>query len=329
MPELPEVETVRDGLERHIIGATITRATVLREYSVRRHLLGPEHFVGQVAGQVVTYAARRGKFLWLGFEGCDDVLVAHLGMSGQLLVRDAEPTVDSQHAGNTQPAGDSQAAIVAAAPVHPHLRVRFDLDHPAGKRVLDFVDQRTFGYLAVTATMPTSDGLAAGWGTEQPVIPDLAAHIARDALDPAIAPGTPGRKALVARLATRPSAIKRLILDQSVISGIGNIYADESLWRAKIHGERPTNTLSKPALNRLLDHAVDVMGEALTVGGTSFDALYVNVNGQSGYFDRSLNVYGRENKPCRRCGSPIRRSAFMNRSSFWCPRCQPRPRPLT
>ena len=110
------------------------------------------------------------------------------------------------------------------------------------------------------------------------------------------------------------------------MSGIGNIYADEALWRARLHGARLTDGLTRPAAQRLLGYVREVLTEAIGHGGTSFDALYVNVNGESGYFDRSLNVYGRESEPCRRCGTPIRREPFMNRSSYSCPRCQPRPR---
>ena len=110
------------------------------------------------------------------------------------------------------------------------------------------------------------------------------------------------------------------------MSGIGNIYADEALWRAKVHGARIAATLSRRQLAAVLDAAAEVMGDALAQGGTSFDSLYVNVNGQSGYFDRSLDAYGREGQNCRRCGAVMRREKFMNRSSFYCPRCQPRPR---
>jgi formamidopyrimidine-DNA glycosylase len=120
--------------------------------------------------------------------------------------------------------------------------------------------------------------------------------------------------------------IKRALLDQTVISGVGNIYADEALWRARLHGARPTDALTRPVVRRLLAHVRDVLAEAIVAGGTSFDALYVNVNGASGYFDRSLAAYGQAGRPCRRCGTPIRREHFMNRSSFSCPRCQPRPR---
>ena len=124
----------------------------------------------------------------------------------------------------------------------------------------------------------------------------------------------------------RRSGIKRVLLNQTVVSGIGNIYADEALWRAGVHGERLANVLTKPAIGRLLDHASDVMAEALASGGTSFDALYVNVNGASGYFERSLAAYGRAGQPCLRCGTPMRREEFMNRGSTSCPRCQVRPR---
>jgi len=120
--------------------------------------------------------------------------------------------------------------------------------------------------------------------------------------------------------------IKRLLLAQSLVSGIGNIYADEALWRAGLHGARPTDKLTRAQVAALLDGVRDVLGEALAQGGTSFDSLYVDVNGQSGYFSRFLAVYGQADRPCPRCGTPIRRESFMNRSSYSCPTCQPRPR---
>ncbi|HEY2794264.1 MAG TPA: bifunctional DNA-formamidopyrimidine glycosylase/DNA-(apurinic or apyrimidinic site) lyase [Micromonosporaceae bacterium] len=193
----------------------------------------------------------------------------------------------------------------AAAPDEAHLRVRFTFDD--GDPQLRFIDQRTFGGLSLS-----EDGAE---------LPDKIAHIARDPIDPDF-----DDEAFVAALRRRHIEVKRALLDQSLISGVGNIYADEALWRAKLHGARPTDGLTRPAVRRLLGHVRDVLDEALIAGGTSFDALYVNVNGESGYFDRSLNAYGREGEPCRRCGTPIRREAFMNRSSFSCPHCQPRPR---
>ena len=170
-----------------------------------------------------------------------------------------------------------------------------------------FVDQRMFGGLLVSAG-----------GAE---LPTEIGHIARDPIDPEF-----DDEAFVRRVRRRTSGIKRLLLDQGLISGVGNIYADEALWRARLHGERPGDRLTGPVLRGLLGHVRAVMGEALAQGGTSFDALYVNVNGESGYFDRSLDAYGREGVACRRCGTPIRRVAFMNRSSYFCPRCQRRPR---
>ncbi|MGY4643040.1 bifunctional DNA-formamidopyrimidine glycosylase/DNA-(apurinic or apyrimidinic site) lyase [Cellulomonas sp. URHB0016] len=296
MPELPEVETVRDGLARHVLGRRVTRVDVHREYSVRRHVEGPLDFAGRLLGRRFDAAVRRGKFVWLLLDEGDDALLAHLGMSGQLLVRQGpDGLVD-----------------------HQHLRVRMALDDGSA---LDFVDQRTFGHLSVTDLVPTSDGLPGGRGADVPVVPAPVAHIARDLLDPAL-----DRAAVVSALRARRTGIKRALLDQTLVSGVGNIYADEGLWRARLHYARPTETLRRAEAERALDGAQEVMAEALQQGGTSFDALYVNVNGASGYFDRSLAVYGQEGRPCPRCGAPVRRDQFMNRSSYTCPVCQPRPR---
>ncbi|HEY1486370.1 MAG TPA: bifunctional DNA-formamidopyrimidine glycosylase/DNA-(apurinic or apyrimidinic site) lyase [Micromonosporaceae bacterium] len=193
----------------------------------------------------------------------------------------------------------------AETPDEAHLRVRFTFAD--GDPQLRFIDQRTFG------------GLSLSLGGAE--LPAEIAHIARDPIDPSF-----DDEAFVAALRRRRIEVKRALLDQTLISGVGNIYADEALWRAKLHGARPTDALSRPAVRRLLGYVREVLGEALDAGGTSFDALYVNVNGESGYFDRSLNAYGREGEPCPRCGTPIRREAFMNRSSYSCPKCQPRPR---
>lgn len=187
--------------------------------------------------------------------------------------------------------------------VHERIRARFADDGPD----LSFVDQRTFGHVLL------DPGGA--------VLPAPIAHIARDPLDPQF-----DQDAVVARIRRRRTGIKRALLDQSVVSGIGNIYADEALWRAELHGARPTEKMTRAQVGRVLDAAREVMIQALDQGGTSFDAMYVNVNGASGYFDRSLNAYGQRDRPCARCGAPIVREQFMNRSSYSCPTCQKRPR---
>lgn len=282
MPELPEVEVVRAGLERHVLGATISRVDVLHPRPVRRDVRGPAGFALALTGRRIEGACRRGKYLWLPLDN-GDALLGHLGMSGQLLVQPPD------------------------APDERHLRVRLVLEGAAEGRELRFVDQRMFGGLSVSAG-----------GAELP--PEIA-HIARDPLDPDF-----DDDEFVRRVRRRTSGIKRQLLDQNLVSGVGNIYADEALWRSRLHGERPGERLTARQVHELLGHARAVMSDALGQGGTSFDALYVNVNGESGYFDRSLHAYGREGEPCERCGSPIRRVAFMNRSSYFCPTCQPVPR---
>jgi formamidopyrimidine-DNA glycosylase len=315
MPELPEVETVREGLERHVVGRTVDGVQVLHPRAVRRDPAGPAGFAAALAGRPVKRAERRGKYLWLTLDD-DEALLAHLGMSGQLLVGDPD------------------------RPLSPHVRARFTFTD--GGADLRFTDQRTFGHLMLCRlggsdppqTPPAHGGAAcppippwppAHGGAARPPIPPGVpapiAHIAPDPLEAAFDPAS-----FAARLTRRRTGVKRALLDQSLVSGVGNIYADEALWRARLHWARPTEALRPGEVSRLLDAVRAVLTEALRAGGTSFDALYVNVNGESGYFDRSLQAYGREGEPCSRCGTPIRRDAFMNRSSYSCPRCQPRPR---
>ena len=304
MPELPEVETVRAGVEHHVVGRTVSTAEVLNPRAVRRDLAGPDGFAAAMAGRTFLRAERRGKYLWFalddGVSRADTVpsgdtpdpggpypsmeaLLAHLGMSGQLLVGDPDRLLS------------------------PHVRARFTFAD--GGPDLRFTDQRTFGHLMLVP-LAVPDDLSR-------VVPEPIAHIAPDPLEEAF-----DAKGFAARLGHKKTQIKRALLDQTLISGIGNIYADEALWRAKLHWARPTESLRPSEVSRLLEAVRDVLTEALKAGGTSFDALYVNVNGESGYFDRSLNAYGREGEPCGRCATPIRRDAFMNRSSYSCPRCQ-------
>ncbi len=287
MPELPEVETIRVGLARWVVGRTVADVEVRHPRAVRRHVPGAADFADRLHGATFDAARRRGKYLWLPIGGAPECLTGHLGMSGQLVLQ--PPT----------------------APAERHLRVRFRFID--GTTELRFVDQRTFGGLLIDRLVRTED-------VPGDNVPALVAHIARDPLDPAF-----DDTAFVARVRRRRTAIKRALLDQTLISGVGNIYADEALWRARLNGERDTSALGRPVVGQLLAQVREVLREAIAAGGTSFDALYVDVDGRSGYFERTLAVYGREGLPCLRCGRPIRRSAFMNRSSFYCPHCQRRP----
>jgi formamidopyrimidine-DNA glycosylase len=280
VPELPEVETVRRGLEHTVVGRTVSAVEVRHDRAVRRHVPGPDDFAAALTGRTLLAARRRGKYLWLPLDS-GDALVVHLGMSGQLV------------------------ALAADVPDGPHLRVR--LRFTDGGLELRFIDQRTFGGMQVDPG-----------GAE---LPHPLEHIARDPFDPLF------DDAVFAKtLRARRTGIKRAMLDQSLVSGIGNMYADEALWRAKLHYARPTASLTDRQVRTLLAAVRGVMSEALAAGGTTFDGLYVNVNGESGYFDVSLDAYGREGEPCRRCGTAIVREAFMNRSSFFCPHCQKPPR---
>jgi len=286
VPELPEVEVVRAGLAPAVIGSLITAVSVFDERALTRHAAGPSDFAARLEGRRVTAADRRGKFLWLPLDTADSALIAHLGMSGQMLLR----------------APDAEA--------ERHERIRISIEHPRhGELAIVFADQRTFGSLAVDGLVP--DGPT--W------IPTQVVHIARDPIDPLF-----DDDRFLRALRTRGSAIKRVLLDQQTISGVGNIYADEALWAARIHPATLASALSTQASRRLLAEIRVVLVKALAEGGTSFDSQYVNVNGQAGYFAHSLNAYGRGGQPCPRCGTLIRREAFMNRSSHYCPRCQRR-----
>lgn len=322
MPELPEVEVVRAGLEPAVTGARILHVDVLDDRALTRHDGPAEDFADRLTGRTIAAAVRRGKFMWFPLRPRHDgeqpeALVAHLGMSGQILL------------GRGREAARHRRILID---VQPARTGRDGAEEPPVE--LEFVDQRTFGSMAIDPMVPTIDGAPAGFGGHvdetdpdaawRRSIPQQVSHIARDPLDPAF---DDDRFAAMAR--KRSSGIKRVLLDQGVVSGIGNIYADESLWAARLHHDRPADRLTRADLRGLLAEVRSVLGRALEDGGTSFDAQYVNVNGQSGYFSQRLNVYGQQGKPCPRCGTTIVREAFMNRSSHRCPVCQPRPRART
>ncbi|MDQ1575684.1 MAG: formamidopyrimidine-DNA glycosylase [Microbacteriaceae bacterium] len=290
---------MRAGLEPAVTSATISAVEVFEPRSLRRHDHARGAFIDQLEGRRMAAAVRRGKFLWIPLAPdtgtvATRALVAHLGMSGQVLLR--EPGSDDD----------------------PQLRIRIHIEHPVhGELWVNFADQRIFGSMAVDTLVQTGDGLAAGRGSASPLIPSQVAHIARDPLDPGFSDA-----AFLAALRRKNTGIKRALLDQTLISGVGNIYADEALWAAKVHYAEPAATLSPARSKALLGEVRLVLAKALAEGGTSFDAQYVNVNGESGYFSHSLNAYGQQGKPCPRCGATIVREQFMNRSSHLCPRCQ-------
>lgn len=342
MPELPEVETVREGIAEHSVGRPVRAVRVVDARSLRRHLPGPAHFEAALTGRALRGAYRRGKYLWLTLSEPDgtlaeEALVVHLGMSGQLLVRD-EPSDEPSEESGGEPGTETEAR--AAFEAEPrHLRVALELGpvgatcsaSGAGQRLL-FVDQRIFGGMFLSSLVPdvpAAAGEVASDGSAVPerfLVPQAVKHIARDPLDEFFDPAAVRRKFL-----RTSSGIKKVLLDQSVISGVGNIYADEALWRARLHYAKPARTLSAAQTRDLLEAVTQVLRESLAAGGTSFDALYVNVLGESGYFERSLNAYGRAGEPCHRCAeagrtSLIVREPFQNRSSYRCPHCQRAPR---
>jgi formamidopyrimidine-DNA glycosylase len=299
MPELPEVEVVRRGLAAHVLDRRVHAVEVRHPRAVRRQAQGSSYFESVLTGRTLTGTGRRGKFLWLVTDDPDLVLAAHLGMSGQFRVESASggPALDIGGEDDGRGGGP-----------HRHARAHFDL----GERQLWFLDQRTFGWLAACPVLADPRGV---------LVPDLVRDIAPDPTDPAF-----DVRAVARSMRTHRVEVKRLLLAQTLVSGIGNIYADEALWAAGVHPRRRADRLSVATLVRVLDEATAVMAASLAEGGTSFDSLYVNVNGQSGYYGRGLAVYGRAGLPCPRCGASIVRERFMNRSSHFCPTCQRPPR---
>ncbi|MBH0115961.1 bifunctional DNA-formamidopyrimidine glycosylase/DNA-(apurinic or apyrimidinic site) lyase [Salinibacterium sp. NG253] len=290
MPELPEVEVVRAGLEPAVTGATAASVSVFDERSLRRHEGPSEDFIDRLTGRTFLTPQRRGKFMWLPLadsaEAHGEALVTHLGMSGQVLLRDRST--------------DDRLT-----------RIRIDLDHPDhGALRLNFVDQRIFGSMAIDSMLPTVDQPAFA-------VPSQVAHIARDPLDPFFDDAK-----FLRSLKAKRTTVKRALLDQTLISGVGNIYADEALWAARVHYNQPTETLSRAKAVQLLAEVRAVFSKALAEGGTSFDTQYLNVNGESGYFAHSLNVYGQQGRACPRCGREVVRESFMNRGSHFCRFCQ-------
>ena len=313
MPELPEVETVRAGLAPALTNATVTAIEVLDARSFKRHVGGVDDFIATMVGSKILAVVRRGKFLWMPLElptgrssGHKLAMVGHLGMSGQMLLRTP---------------GFAEDKLT---------RVIIHAVSESGERVeMRFIDQRLFGSLAIDYLVPTSDGLPGGFSNGLGVtssddstwwrnlIPASAAHIMRDPLDADF-----DEKFVLAKFKKKNSGIKRVLLDQQTLSGIGNIYADEALWRSQLHYDQPAASLTGPKAKELLQHVREILAKAVTEGGTSFDEQYKNVNGESGYFAVSLNAYGMTGMPCKRCGTQIKRDNWMNRGSHFCPKCQ-------
>ncbi|MBP3087884.1 bifunctional DNA-formamidopyrimidine glycosylase/DNA-(apurinic or apyrimidinic site) lyase [Corynebacterium sp. sy017] len=298
MPELPEVEVVRRGLETHILGCTITDVLSYHHRTLRKYPGTANALQAQLRGRRIDEIARRGKFLWLCLDD-DQTIVIHLGMSGQLLIKDSA-AVTARYGRELQP---HSAGLEDKTLRHLRLRVMLDNDIQVW-----FVDQRTFGYFVPDELVP---------GQQQKLVPELVSHIAPDLLEEDI-----DFSVVAAQIRAKKTEIKRVLLNQEIVSGIGNIYADEMLWAASVHPATLASSLTHTEVLSLLSAGKTVMTQALAQGGTSFDELYVNVNGESGYFERSLHAYGQHNKPCARCGTKLVKQQWMNRSSHYCPQCQ-------
>jgi formamidopyrimidine-DNA glycosylase len=288
MPELPEVEVVRKGLAKHVKNRKISNAKVRNNRALRNFEFSNKTFEKTVAGLTINSVERRGKFLWMTLKNSSQAISAHLGMSGQMLM------VKKDEKPST------------------HARVTFDFSDT--KRSLHFIDQRTFGWVNLEELVEAKD---------KRLVPQSVLHISPDLFEE-----TFDLDKTISNIKKRKTGIKQALLNQEIVAGIGNIYADEALWLAKTHWADVCENLSEKKINEILISAKEVMAKALEKGGTSFDDLYIDVNGESGYFENELNAYGREGERCYRCDLEMVREAFSNnRSSTICPNCQPRVRP--
>ena len=288
MPELPEVEVVRKGLAKHVKNRKISNAKVRNNRALRNFEFSIKTFEKTVAGFTINSVERRGKFLWMTLKNSSQAISAHLGMSGQMLMVKK----------NEKPS--------------THARVTFDFSDT--KRSLHFIDQRTFGWVNLEELVEAKD---------KRLVPQSVLHISPDLFEE-----TFDLDKTISNIKKRKTGIKQALLNQEIVAGIGNIYADEALWLAKTHWADVCENLSEKKIKEILISAKEVMAKALEKGGTSFDDLYIDVNGESGYFENELNAYGREGERCYRCDLEMVREAFSNnRSSTICPNCQPRVRP--
>ena len=288
MPELPEVEVVRKGLAKHVKNRKISNAKVRNNRALRNFEFSIKTFEKPVAGFTINSVERRGKFLWMTLKNSSQAISAHLGMSGQMLMVKKEEKPST------------------------HARVTFDFSDT--KRSLHFIDQRTFGWVNLEELVEAKD---------KRLVPQSVLHISPDLFEE-----TFDLDKTISNIKRRKTGIKQALLNQEIVAGIGNIYADEALWLAKTHWADVCENLSEKKINEILISAKEVMAKALEKGGTSFDDLYIDVNGESGYFENELNAYGREGERCYRCDLEMVREAFSNnRSSTICPNCQPRVRP--
>ena len=288
MPELPEVEVVRKGLAKHVKNRKISNAKVRNNRALRNFEFSTKTFEKTVSGFTINSVERRGKFLWMTLKNSSQAISAHLGMSGQMLM------VKKDEKPST------------------HARVTFDFSDT--KRSLHFIDQRTFGWVNLEELVEAKD---------KRLVPQSVLHISPDLFEE-----TFDLDKTISNIKKRKTGIKQALLNQEIVAGIGNIYADEALWLAKTHWADVCENLSEKKINEILISAKEVMAKALEKGGTSFDDLYIDVNGESGYFENELNAYGREGERCYRCDLEMVREAFSNnRSSTICPNCQPPIRP--
>ena len=288
MPELPEVEVVRKGLAKHVKNRKISNAKVRNNRALRNFEFSSKTFEKTVSGFTINSVERRGKFLWMTLKNSSQAISAHLGMSGQMLM------VKKDEKPST------------------HARVTFDFSDT--KRSLHFIDQRTFGWVNLEELVEAKD---------KRLVPKSVLHISPDLFEE-----TFDMDKTISNIKRRKTGIKQALLNQEIVAGIGNIYADEALWLAKTHWATVCEELDEKKIKEILISAKEVMAKALEKGGTSFDDLYIDVNGESGYFENELNAYGREGERCYRCDLEMVREAFSNnRSSTICPNCQPRVRP--
>ncbi len=301
MPELPEVETVRRQLAPEVTGRTIAAVEILDERLTRP--VPPGKVVPLIEGRRIESVGRRGKYLLLALE-CGRTFALHLRMTGNLLLRPAGSDTD---VADLMERGERLGAprLYESHPQLRHLRARFELDD--GSELL-FTDLRRFGTLVVLESGEEADAY-------------LAARVGIEPLSDELTP-----EALLRIAEKRTAPLKSFLLTQTSVAGIGNIYADEALHRARLHPLSPAGSMKPEHAEALVEGITDALEAGLAEGGASMND-YLDARGERGSMQDEFLIHLRADRPCIRCGRPVTKMVAAGRGTYVCRRCQPVPRP--